>query len=144
MRGYFKALLLALVATIAHAQHTHAVSRRKTLHFGPANVAVFRSNPTEIPVVSSFGASSDPFDVASVFLSALLQSDSAFPEDSSYVIRSDSYTDDNTGVTHVYARQLVNGVIVQDGDININIKDGVILSYGDSVGDKYSNLEIPS
>ena len=126
MRGYFKALLLAFLATIAHSQHTHGFSRRKTLHFGPPNPSVFKTNPAEIPSVASFGVSSDdPFDVANAFLHTLLDNDDLIPDGSSYVIRSDSYTDDNTGVTHVYARQLVEGVPVQDGDINLNIKDGV-------------------
>ena len=53
---------------------------------------------------------------------------------SSYYIRDDSYTDSNTGVTHVYARQTVNGLEVADGHINLNIKDGLVLSYGNSVG----------
>jgi extracellular elastinolytic metalloproteinase len=51
---------------------------------------------------------------------------------SAYKIRPDSYTDKNTGVTHVYVRQLVNGLEVTDGDMNINIKDGMVLSYGNS------------
>jgi extracellular elastinolytic metalloproteinase len=51
----------------------------------------------------------------------------------SYKIRKDSYTDKNTGVTHVYVCQLVNGLEVTDGDMNINIKYGVVLSYGNSV-----------
>jgi hypothetical protein len=42
----------------------------------------------------------------------------------------DSYTDKNTGVTHIYVRQLVNGLEVTDGDMNINIKDGVVWDLG--------------
>jgi extracellular elastinolytic metalloproteinase len=53
----------------------------------------------------------------------------------SYSIRDDSYTDTNTGVTHVYVRQFVNGLEVVDGDINLNIKDGVVISYGNSFYD---------
>ena len=52
---------------------------------------------------------------------------------SSFVIRKDSYTDKNTGVSHIYARQYMHGIEVADGDINVNVKDGVVLSYGDSV-----------
>ena len=32
----------------------------------------------------------------------------------------------------MYARQYVNAIEVADGDINLNVKDCVILSYGDS------------
>jgi extracellular elastinolytic metalloproteinase len=53
--------------------------------------------------------------------------------DNTFIIRKDSYTDKNMGVTHVYVRQVVNGIEVADGDMNINVKDGMVLSYGDSV-----------
>lgn len=50
-----------------------------------------------------------------------------------YFIRKDSYTDTNSGVSHVYVRQVVNGLEVADGNINLNIRDGKVLSYGNSV-----------
>jgi extracellular elastinolytic metalloproteinase len=70
----------------------------------------------------------NPLDVARVFVEDI------FPIrfSQAYKIRKDSYTDKNTGVTHVYVRQLVNGLEVTDGDMNINIKDGMVLSYGNS------------
>jgi extracellular elastinolytic metalloproteinase len=71
----------------------------------------------------------DPLDVARIFVEDI--SSTQFSQ--GYKIRKDSYTDKNTGVTHVYVRQLVNGLEVTDGDMNINIKDGVVLSYGTSV-----------
>lgn len=44
-----------------------------------------------------------------------------------------SYTDSRTQITHVYARQLINGFEVGDGDINVNIdRDGRVLSWGNS------------
>lgn len=44
-----------------------------------------------------------------------------------------SYTDTNTGVTHVYVRQLLHGLEVSDGDINLNVDaTGRILSWGNS------------
>lgn len=73
----------------------------------------------------------DPLDVARIFLEDVTHTQ--LSQSSSYKIRKDSYTDKNTGVTHVYARQLVNGLEVTDGDMNINIKNGVVLSYGTSV-----------
>lgn len=35
-------------------------------------------------------------------------------------------------MSHVYVKQLVNGLEVADGNINLNIKDGMVISYGDS------------
>ena len=68
----------------------------------------------------------DPSDIAHIFVDDVLSTQSA-----RFVIQ-DSYTDSkNTGVTHVYVCQLVNGLeVTGDGDMNINIKDGVVLSYG--------------
>jgi len=44
-----------------------------------------------------------------------------------------TYTDKSTGVTHVYAKQLLNGLEVSDGDINVNIDaHGRVLSWGNS------------
>ena len=51
-----------------------------------------------------------------------------------YYIRKDSYTDTKSGISHIYIRQLVDGLEVADGDINLNIRDGKVLSYGNSVG----------
>jgi len=44
-----------------------------------------------------------------------------------------SYTDFRTGLTHVYVRQLIHGLEVSDGDINLNIDStGRVLSWGNS------------
>jgi len=72
----------------------------------------------------------DPLDVARLFVDDILSPQ--LSQTLSYKIRKDSYTDKNTGVTHVYVRQLVNGLEVTDGDMNINIKNGIVLSYGNS------------
>lgn len=72
-----------------------------------------------------------PMKIARIFIDDVLSSVSG--EGKTYKIREDSYTDKNTGVTHVYARQVVNGLEVVDGDMNINIKDGMVISYGNSV-----------
>jgi hypothetical protein len=45
-----------------------------------------------------------------------------------------TYTDPRTLVTHIYIRQLVNGLEIIDGDININVDEtGRVISFGDSV-----------
>ena len=48
-----------------------------------------------------------------------------------YTIHPDSYTDQRTSITHVYARQIISSIEVANGHINLNIKDGCILSFGD-------------
>lgn len=123
---------LGLAGAFAHSAHndSNQVRRRKTLGFGPVHPhAVYRTGP----IYSETGfvnASQDPLKVAQRFVEDLMRE--ASPA-SSFVIRKDSYTDKYTGVTHVYVRQFMHGIEVADGDINVNVKDGVVLSYGDSV-----------
>ena len=108
--------------------------RRKSLGFGPEHPhAVFLASPYQIQTngFTPTDPSMDPLDVARIFVEDVLSTQSS--QGRSYKIRKDSYTDKNTGVTHAYVRQLVNGLEVTDGDMNINIKDGVVLSYGTSV-----------
>jgi extracellular elastinolytic metalloproteinase len=107
------------------------VYRRKSLGFGPEHPhAVFRASP-QTNGFTTTDPSMDPLDVARIFVDDVLSTQAA--QDLSYKVREDSYTDKNTGVTHVYVRQMVNGLEVADGDMNINIKDGMVLSYGTSV-----------
>ncbi|ELU39587.1 FTP domain-containing protein [Rhizoctonia solani AG-1 IA] len=120
-----KSLRSAALLSIAFLASATAHSTRKSLNFGPRHPTA--RYVTEPQVTSTFMATStDPYDVAKSFLSAYTTSD--------YFIREDSYTDRNTGVTHVYVRQKVDGLEVADGDMNLNIRDGRVLSYGDSVG----------
>ncbi|CUA72822.1 hypothetical protein RSOLAG22IIIB_10325 [Rhizoctonia solani] len=110
-----KLFCLGLVASAA------AHSNRKSLNFGPRHASPhYVTEPQLVDIYPT----SDPYDVARTFISA--------HTDSSYFIRPDSYTDRNTGITHVYARQLVNGLEVSNGDINLNIRKGYVHSYGDS------------
>ncbi|KEP46410.1 extracellular elastinolytic metalloproteinase [Rhizoctonia solani 123E] len=94
---------------------------RKSLRFASLHpTARFVTEPPAL----SFSAEADPFDVARSFLEQYTHSN--------YYIRNDSYTDKLTRVTHVYVRQLVDGLEVADGNVNLNIRDGRVLSYGDS------------
>lgn len=137
MRGLISVSLIA--AGLAHcvlgqSDSNSPVRRRKSLGFGPVHPhAVFRSSPDQIPTngFRPFDAESDPIEVARSFVDGLLGG--RLTPSNTYTIRKDSYTDKNTGVTHVYFRQIVNGMEVADGDINVNVKDGIVLSYGDSV-----------
>ncbi|KAG0333010.1 Fungalysin/Thermolysin Extracellular metalloproteinase 5 [Podila humilis] len=93
---------------LAHTQfvtHSHE-------SFGPT-AALFVGDPT------------DPIKVATDFVERQLTS-------SGYVIKN-SYTSASNGITHVYLRQMVDGLEVVNGNININVdRDGKIVSYGDS------------
>ena len=124
-------LLLAGLSAASVAAH-ESVKPRKSLGFGPAHPhAVFRSNPSDIP--QSFGVlqSENPLQLAQSFAKGLIppQLDGV----ATFALRKDSYTDKSTGVTHAYLRQFINGLEVADGDLNVNIKEGIILSYGTSV-----------
>ncbi|KAJ6632572.1 extracellular elastinolytic metallo proteinase [Mycena sp. CBHHK59/15] len=135
MRCFLTASLVAGLAgsALAHRVADGPVRHRKSLGFGPVHKhAVYRSTPYQI-VTNAFArmpAESDPFLVALLFVEDILGNQ--LSESNSYKIRKDSYTDSNTGITHVYVRQIINGLEVSDGDMNINIKDGEVLSYGNS------------
>lgn len=135
MRHLFVASVL--FATLAGGVYGHGrdsstpLRRRKTLSFGPENPhAVFKSNPYQIQTtgLSPLSSATDPYDVARLFVSDVLS-----VSNDSWKIRKDSYTDESTGITHIYVRQVVSGLEVVDGDMNLNIKDGRVLSYGNSV-----------
>ena len=134
MRG-LTTVTLALTGLAAHAL-AHSIppplspstsSRRKTLGFGPdLPHARFQSVDVRAAAVDP---TKDAYAVARGFLS---QYDD-FRAGRAYVIRPDSYTDHATGVTHVYARQVIGGIEVANAHVNLNIKDGRVLSFGDSV-----------
>ncbi|KAJ7641472.1 Fungalysin metallopeptidase-domain-containing protein [Roridomyces roridus] len=132
-------LTASLVAGLAASALAHSrvsddpVRQRKSLGFGPVHKhAVYRSTPYQV-VTNAFTrmpVDADPFQVARAFVEDILGNQ--LSETNTYKIRKDSYTDPNTGVTHVYVRQVINGLEVADGDMNINVMDGMILSYGNS------------
>lgn len=130
-------LILTLVAIgIAHDGFPNhggpQPKRRKTLGFGPdLPHSIFATTSYSPPIQSFGGVDIDPIDVAKAFVEDL-RGDDLTPLNT-YTIREDSYTDKNTGVTHVYVRQIVNGREVINGDINVNVKDGKVISYGNSV-----------
>ncbi|KAH9032534.1 extracellular elastinolytic metallo proteinase [Lactarius hengduanensis] len=121
---------LALIGLAGSAlAHVGPTSRRKTMGFGPVHPhAKFHTSPASFAKASLF--TSDPYDIARSFVTELLQDQ--LSEDNEFALRKDSYTDSATGVTHVYFRQMVNGLEVADGDISVNVKGGTVISYGDS------------
>lgn len=123
-------LALLLVASSNALQSQPDLPKsRKTLNFGYDKPHTrFVTVPHRSGLRNSFIATPprDPFKVAEDFIVTLLPES----DDYSYRIRKDSYTDQSTGVTHVYAKQTYRGLDVADGDVNINVKDGSIISYG--------------
>ncbi|KAH8105305.1 Fungalysin metallopeptidase-domain-containing protein [Cristinia sonorae] len=133
MRRLLVASLVAagLAGAFAHsaATDTTGLRRRKTIGFGPVLPnAYYRAGPN-IVQKSFVGGPADPLEVANQFISSITLTT---PASSTFRIRKDSYTDKNTGITHVYARQYLNGIEVADGDISVNVKGGKVISYGDS------------
>lgn len=126
-------LVAGLAGVSAHRRNGNEgpVKLRKSLGFGPVLPhAVYNSLPKESSSFLPPNPNADPFEVARQFIDDTLGA--SFTDGSSYRIRPDSYTDPFTGITHVYARQLIHGLEVADGNMNINVKDGRILSYGNS------------
>lgn len=74
---------------------------------------------------ASLTMTQQPEDIALAFAeSELTKSD--------YIVTS-AYKSDLNGVTHVYLRQIVNGLEVINGDINVNVdRFGDVISYGNS------------
>ncbi|KNE73228.1 hypothetical protein AMAG_17415 [Allomyces macrogynus ATCC 38327] len=71
----------------------------------------------------------DSQDAARAVATAYLTETLGFPA-SEFVIKNVVTT--SSGVTAVYARQLVHGLEVVNADVNINIKNGQIVAFGDS------------
>ncbi|TFK39018.1 Fungalysin metallopeptidase-domain-containing protein [Crucibulum laeve] len=138
MRCSLRALLVAS-ASLNYAIPVNGLA--KSLSFGGVSPRVeFTSLNGDFSYIGQKAADLDPIDVATRFAEEHLATSSSF------YVRPDSYTDANTGVTHVYLRQIANGLEVVDGNININVKDGVVISHGNSfyIGDvakpSYSSL----
>lgn len=89
----------------------HAVAQRRE---GAKSIYTF-TDPTDV----------DPETVALEFARSQL--------DATEFVVSSAYKSEHSGVTHVYLRQVVGGLEVVNGDININVdRDGRVLSFGDS------------
>lgn len=119
---------------------------RKTMGFGPEHPhAVFRTDvPPAFQPSASFRASEQPhpFDIAKEFVKNLVPEPSSLKGELdgavTFYVRPDSYVDESTGIAHVYLRQTVFGIEVADGDVNVNVnaRDGRVLSYGSSVSSR--------
>ncbi|KZV94468.1 hypothetical protein EXIGLDRAFT_767111 [Exidia glandulosa HHB12029] len=120
MRRAVLSIVLALGLGVSCAPH------RKSLSFAPRlRHAVFRTTPTTLH--------EDPKEVAGALVAHL-------HPDAEYRVRGDSYTDTLSGTSHVYLQQYVGGLEVLNGKMNVNVKDGVVLSYGDSFANDTTNI----
>lgn len=143
----FKILLTvsANIVLVSLAYSTRSsFSHRKSLRFQPIlpHATFVTSLPPHL-INSTFKPSSfdsEPFVIARGFLNVLLQ-DIDTESNTSYEIRNDSYTDTRTGVTHVYAKQIVHDLEVSNGLININVFRGEVISYGDSVSHSDGSID---
>jgi extracellular elastinolytic metalloproteinase len=128
-----QALLFSSLIGLSLAYDAPSSSRR-SLSFGPVLPhAKFVVNPPTGSFGTASAQSTDPKQIATEFVNQLTQSYQTTGYENSFFIREDSYTDTASGVSHYYARQLIQGLEVADGNININIFNGKVISYGDSV-----------
>ncbi|QRV95408.1 extracellular metalloproteinase MEP [Ceratobasidium sp. AG-Ba] len=111
------------VATVASGGTRVSLSFKQ-----PLPNSIFTIDPPPFLTYGSQNSLPDSKVVARSFIEKHILDDSF-----DYYIRNDSYTDLNTGVSHIYARQVVDGIEVADGDMNLNVHEGRVLSYGSSV-----------
>ncbi|CAG8518674.1 17313_t:CDS:2 [Cetraspora pellucida] len=144
MKVKFSLLAWALLTLASSVPgHAHVVSPRSVgsahrINFGPElNHRTFNA-----PSIKKFGTfttsdAADPKEIAIKFVKSKLHPKAEF------VIR-DIYKSDHNGVTHVYLKQVVNGLYVTNGDINVNVDQfGRVISYGDSFVKPNANANRP-
>src|SRR6185369_12133801 len=122
----------ALPATTTASDHTVVNNKHhpntQRLNFGPN----LNHRKYSAPSIREFGPlyydpfySNDPKKIATSFVEELHPS-------SDFIIK-DIYKSDHTNVTHVYFKQVVNGLTVANGDLNVNVDNhGRVISFGDS------------
>ncbi|KAI9596336.1 Fungalysin metallopeptidase-domain-containing protein [Syncephalis fuscata] len=76
---------------------------------------------------SNFASNGKPEDVAKAFARQHLK-----VKNGDFAVKT-SYSTKSTGVTHVYLKQIFQGVEVANGDISVNVDSkGTVIAYGDS------------
>ncbi|CCX32654.1 Similar to Extracellular metalloproteinase mep; acc. no. P46075 [Pyronema omphalodes CBS 100304] len=126
---FSSALFLAsiLAVTSSHGVHNSINDDRS---------ATYLSNPSVPSRLDRRAASSDPVQIAlahfkTVSPSATLRSN------------GDSYTSDDSGITHVYLTQTHNGLDIINAQGNVNIKNGKVVSSGNSLVNGKINAPAP-
>lgn len=94
-----------------------------------------RAYAAAIHYVNAEDGPKNPYSVATRLAKHLLgYANGLAPSGHDFYVRPDSYTDPSSGISHYFVRQLVNGLEVADGDLNINISpEGKILSFGSTL-----------
>ncbi|CAG8697149.1 18047_t:CDS:2, partial [Acaulospora morrowiae] len=120
----FLALILLTLSSFVTSNNPLSGHRR---NFGPK----LHHRKYEAPSIINEGTLSDfstedPLEIAIKFVSTKLHPTADF-------VIKDSYKSDHNGVTHIYFKQIVNGLFVSNGDLNVNVDQfGRVISYGDS------------
>ncbi|KAG0286115.1 Fungalysin/Thermolysin Extracellular metalloproteinase 5 [Linnemannia gamsii] len=125
--------VFSLVAAVALASAASVSAHRSHVQpFGPDlahQEYSSTSSPSSsfAPLTTAFfsGSASNPAKAATDFVEQRLTS-------SDYIVKN-AYTSKHNGVTHVYFRQVIDGLEVVNGDINVNVdRDGNVISFGNS------------
>ncbi|KAF9971083.1 hypothetical protein BGZ65_010644, partial [Modicella reniformis] len=120
----------SLLAAALAVASTVAAHRTRVQSFGPELAHQVYHSPSaeaDFAEIHSYfaGPAENPTKVATDFVEKHLTS-------SDYIIKN-AYTSKHNGITHVYLRQVVEGLEVVNGDINVNVdSNGNVISYGDS------------
>ncbi|RHZ75747.1 hypothetical protein Glove_209g57 [Diversispora epigaea] len=120
-----------------HHHHNNKHSKESKVHvvstpgrlenFGPE----LNHRHYQAPSIEKYGTFSgpsffDPNKIAINFIKTKLHPEANF-------IIKNSYKSEHNGVTHIYFKQIVNGLPVSNSDLNVNVdRFGRIVSYGDS------------
>ncbi|KAF9106095.1 Fungalysin/Thermolysin Extracellular metalloproteinase 5 [Mortierella sp. GBA35] len=126
--------LLAAMVAVASTTSAH---RAHVQPFGPD--LAHQQYMTPSAAASNAAYSFDGSSVGSFFEGSALNPAKAATDyveqhltSSDYIVKN-AYTSKHNGVTHVYFRQVVDGLEVVNGDINVNVdKEGNVISFGDS------------
>lgn len=111
----------------AHGQH------RKSLSFGPTHERRRFVTKEYVQSKRLSALSIDDMHIAAVRLAEEIVHKSSSHE-MSFFVREDSYVDPSSGLVHVYVKQMINGLTVEDGNLNVIFSsDGQVLSYGTSL-----------
>ncbi|KAJ3357214.1 Fungalysin/Thermolysin Extracellular metalloproteinase 5 [Allomyces javanicus] len=115
-----KFAILFLLALIATQAITFVEAGNRKTKFPAISHNVYT---TSVPVKEADGPT-DPKAAVTAFLTKELK----FPS-TEFIIKD--IVPVSNGVFAVYARQVINGLEVVNGDINVNVKNGQVISYGD-------------
>ncbi|KNE65508.1 hypothetical protein AMAG_11126 [Allomyces macrogynus ATCC 38327] len=140
LAALFLAALVALYAAPnVHAAQSNMLERKVKVPtpavklftiLPPFSTTISTSAPTvAATTVPGRKLAADSQDAARAVATAYLTETLGFPS-SEFVIKNMVVT--SSGVTAVYARQLVHGFEVVNADVNLNIKNGQIVAFGDS------------